>query len=76
MILPHWAILFSYPLPKFCTVANMVYGNENCKALYVGNLDPRVSEEMLQQIFSVISPVTSVKIIRDRNVSISLGQVR
>ncbi|KAL1935284.1 hypothetical protein VTP01DRAFT_4424 [Rhizomucor pusillus] len=45
----------------------MVYGNENCKALYVGNLDPRVSEEMLQQIFSVISPVTSVKIIRDRN---------
>ncbi|KAI9262195.1 hypothetical protein BDA99DRAFT_510500 [Phascolomyces articulosus] len=40
---------------------------DGCKALYVGNLDPRVTEEMLQQIFSVISPVGTVKIIRDRN---------
>ncbi|KAI8145660.1 hypothetical protein BJV82DRAFT_711232 [Fennellomyces sp. T-0311] len=41
--------------------------NDGCKALYVGNLDPRVTEEMLQQIFSVIAPVGNVKIIRDRN---------
>ncbi|KAI9492853.1 hypothetical protein BDB00DRAFT_929474 [Zychaea mexicana] len=41
--------------------------SDGCKALYVGNLDPRVTEEMLQQIFSVISPVGNVKIIRDRN---------
>lgn len=47
----------------------MAHTNDGCKALYVGNLDPRVSEEMLQQIFSVIAPVANVKIIRDRNVS-------
>lgn len=42
---------------------------DGCKALYVGNLDPRVTEDMLTQIFSVIAPVGNVKIIRDRNVS-------
>ncbi|KAG0183119.1 hypothetical protein DFQ28_002312 [Apophysomyces sp. BC1034] len=41
--------------------------NDRCKALYVGNLDPRVTEEMLTQIFSTMSPVDSVKIIHDRN---------
>ncbi|KAI9317525.1 hypothetical protein BX666DRAFT_1938095 [Dichotomocladium elegans] len=43
--------------------------HDGCKALYVGNLDPRVTEEMLQQIFSVVAPVGNVKIIRDRNYS-------
>ncbi|CDS05996.1 hypothetical protein LRAMOSA08524 [Lichtheimia ramosa] len=42
---------------------------DGCKALYVGNLDPRVTEDMLTQIFSVIAPVGNVKIIRDRNYS-------
>ncbi|KAF7727996.1 hypothetical protein EC973_006761 [Apophysomyces ossiformis] len=41
--------------------------NDRCKALYVGNLDPRVTEEMLTQIFSTLYPVESVKIIHDRN---------
>lgn len=72
---PALACLLFLPQRFLLALFNMVYGNENCKALYVGNLDPRVSEEMLQQIFSVISPVTSVKIIRDRNVSVWLGQV-
>ncbi|KAI8381216.1 uncharacterized protein BYT42DRAFT_565707 [Radiomyces spectabilis] len=41
--------------------------NETCKSLYVGNLDPRVTDEMLSQIFSVVAPVDNVKIIQDRN---------
>ncbi|GAA5959479.1 hypothetical protein JCM3765_002340 [Sporobolomyces pararoseus] len=35
--------------------------------LYVGNLSPRVTEYMLQEIFAVAGPVLGVKIIPDRN---------
>lgn len=43
--------------------------NEGCKALYVGNLDSRVTDYMLYEIFSVVGQVDNVKIIMDRNVS-------
>ena len=35
--------------------------------LYVGNLSPRVTEYMLQEIFAVAGPVLGVKIIPDRS---------
>ncbi|PVU90911.1 hypothetical protein BB561_004654 [Smittium simulii] len=39
----------------------------NSNNLYVGNLDIRVNESMLFQIFSVIAPVKTCKIIIDKN---------
>ena len=39
------------------------------RALYVGGLDPRVTEEVLKQIFETTGHVQSVKIIPDKNVS-------
>ncbi|RUO96044.1 hypothetical protein BC936DRAFT_142716, partial [Jimgerdemannia flammicorona] len=41
--------------------------NENTKSLYVGNLDPRVTDLMLQEIFSSVGVVDNVKIIPDKN---------
>ncbi|RKP10473.1 hypothetical protein THASP1DRAFT_11378, partial [Thamnocephalis sphaerospora] len=37
--------------------------------LYVGNLDPRVTEYTLQEVFSGVGPVLMVKIIPDKTVS-------
>ena len=39
----------------------------NKRALYVGGLDPRVTEEVLKQIFETTGHVVSVKIIPDKN---------
>jgi hypothetical protein len=41
----------------------------NKRALYVGGLDPRVTEDILRQIFETTGHVQSVKIIPDKNVS-------
>ena len=43
----------------------------NKRALYVGGLEPRVTEDVLKQIFETTGHVQSVKIIPDKNV----GQV-
>ena len=43
----------------------------NKRALYVGGLDPRVTEDILKQIFETTGHVVSVKIIPDKNVSSS-----
>ncbi|KAJ2499548.1 hypothetical protein GGI11_007950 [Coemansia sp. RSA 2049] len=43
------------------------------KSLYVGNLDPNVTEQFLREIFSSVRPVTNVKIIPDRR-DIAYGQ--
>lgn len=43
----------------------------NKRALYVGGLDPRVTEDILKQIFETTGHVVSVKIIPDKNVSTS-----
>jgi len=42
----------------------------NKRALYVGGLDPRVTEDMLKQIFETAGHVLSVKVIPDKNVSL------
>lgn len=41
----------------------------NKRALYVGGLDPRVTEDVLRQIFETTGHVQSVKIIPDKTVS-------
>lgn len=41
----------------------------NKRALYVGGLDPRVTEDVLRQIFETTGHVQNVKIIPDKNVS-------
>ena len=43
----------------------------NKRALYVGGLDPRVTEDVLKQIFETTGHVQNVKIIPDKNVSLS-----
>jgi nucleolysin TIA-1/TIAR len=40
----------------------------NKRALYVGGLDSRVTEEVLRQIFETTGHVQNVKIIPDKNV--------
>lgn len=45
----------------------------NKRALYVGGLDPRVTEDILKQIFETTGHVVSVKIIPDKNVSPSVS---
>ena len=42
----------------------------NKRALYVGGLDPRVTEDILRQIFETAGHVVSVKIIPDKNVGL------
>lgn len=42
----------------------------NKRALYVGGLDPRVTEDVLKQIFETTGHVQNVKIIPDKNVSV------
>jgi nucleolysin TIA-1/TIAR len=39
----------------------------NKRALYVGGLDPRVTEDVLKQIFETTGHVSSVKVIPDKN---------
>ena len=41
----------------------------NKRALYVGGLDARVTEDILRQIFETAGHVLSVKIIPEKNVS-------
>ena len=48
----------------------------NKRALYVGGLDPRVTEEVLKQIFEVAGHVQSVKVIPDKNVSVRYQTMR
>ncbi|KAI8056088.1 hypothetical protein BDF22DRAFT_323542 [Syncephalis plumigaleata] len=41
--------------------------HESCRNLYVGNLDPRVTEYTLQELFAGIGQVIMIKIIPDKN---------
>lgn len=49
----------------------------NKRALYVGGLDPRVTEDVLRQIFETTGHVQHVKIIPDKNVgAVSTARLR
>lgn len=43
-----------------------VEGSNNARSLYVGNIDPTVTEPQLTDLFSTIRPVLSTKIIPDK----------
>lgn len=43
------------------------------RALYVGNLDARVNEELLKDIFATAGGVVNVKIVPDRNVNFAIS---
>ncbi|KAI4136942.1 MAG: hypothetical protein LQ341_005359 [Variospora aurantia] len=45
----------------------------NKRALYVGGLDPRVTEDVLRQIFETTGHVQNVKIIPDKNLGAGLN---
>ena len=45
----------------------------NKRALYVGGLDPRVTEDILRQIFETTGHVQNVKIIPDKNMGAVSG---
>jgi len=48
----------------------------NKRALYVGGLDQRVTEDVLRQIFETTGHVQNVKIIPDKNVWIAGAYLR
>lgn len=69
---------FPFPLPPFPPQA-FGYGqppapepvldsNGKQRALYIGNLDPRVNEVLLLDLFATAGEVINVKIVPDRNV--------
>lgn len=45
----------------------------NKRALYVGGLDPRVTEDILRQIFETTGHVQNVKIVPDKNMGAVSG---
>jgi len=43
------------------------FNPENCRSLYVGNLDQKVTEAILFDIFSIVGPVEGCKLIKDKS---------
>lgn len=53
-------------IPSSAASYRSASGEPNKKALYVGGLDGRITEDILRQIFETAGAVTSVKIILDK----------
>lgn len=46
---------------------------EPIASLYVGNMDPRVDEGLLRELFSIVGHITTVKVLRNRQTNQSQG---
>ncbi|KAJ1947461.1 E3 ubiquitin-protein ligase pub1 [Kickxella alabastrina] len=54
------------PMQYGATPASQKSEDLETKSLYVGNLDPRITEPVLAEVFSAVRPVVAVKIIPDK----------
>lgn len=59
---------FGYGQPPAPTQEPVLDSNGKQRALYIGNLDPRVNEVLLLDLFATAGEVINVKIVPDRNV--------
>ena len=67
----YYPILYKYFI--FIQMIQNTYNRFASTALYVGSLLPQVNSSILFEIFNSVSPVSSIKIARDRETRESLG---